>query len=54
MMDIMVDPQTSGGLLIALPEERAKELLKKLNEVTPYARIIGQLTAKKEKSLIVY
>ena len=54
MMDIMVDPQTSGGLLIALPEDRAKELLKKLEEVTPYARIIGQLTAKKEKSLIVY
>ena len=54
MMDIMVDPQTSGGLLIALPEERAKELLKKLEEITPYARIIGQLTAKKEKSLIVY
>lgn len=54
MMDILVDPQTSGGLLIALPEAKAKELLKQLECVTPYAKIIGQLSSKKEKSLIVY
>ena len=54
MMDILVDPETSGGLLIALPESRAKELLKRLEEVTPYARIVGQFTSKKEKSLIVF
>lgn len=54
MTDILVDPETSGGLLIALPENKAKELLKRLEEVTPYARIIGQMSAQKEKSLIIY
>lgn len=54
MTDILVDPETSGGLLIALPENKAKELLKRLEEVTPYARIIGQMSAKKERSLIIY
>ena len=30
--DVLFDPQTSGGLLIALPEEKALKLVKRLNE----------------------
>lgn len=32
LQDILFDPQTSGGLLIAVPEEKAREMLGKLRE----------------------
>lgn len=44
MEDILYDPQTSGGLLIALPEEKAgllSEELKRVNR-TPYA-VVGRV-----------
>lgn len=42
--DILYDPQTSGGLLIALPESKAGLLLEELRQVnhTPYA-IVGRV-----------
>lgn len=48
---IMVcDPQTSGGLLIAAPPEKAEELVKRINEKQPpWARIIGQVLEKAEE-----
>ena len=39
----MFDPQTSGGLLISVPEKTGIELVKRLNEKCPAARIIGQV-----------
>lgn len=46
MLDIVCDPQTSGGLLIAVSEDKARELLSRLEAVTPYARIVGCLRKK--------
>ncbi len=45
--DIMHDPQTSGGLLIAVPEENSQELLSLLAESneTPFA-VIGAVREK--------
>lgn len=45
--DILYDPQTSGGLLIALPEYKAKVLLEELRKtmLTPYA-IVGRTKKK--------
>ncbi len=54
LKDLLLDPQTSGGLLISLPEKDAKEFLKRMEEHTPYAGIIGQVTEKKEKPLLIY
>lgn len=51
--DILFDPQTSGGLLIALPERNAKELLNRLEEYTSWARIVGQVLPRGEKSVVV-
>ncbi len=43
LTDILFDPQTSGGLLIAVPEAQAEELLSNLKEEIPAAAIIGQV-----------
>lgn len=43
---VLCDPQTSGGLLIAVPPERAAELVDSLKVAgTPAAAIIGEITA---------
>ena len=52
MQDVLLDPQTSGGLLLSMPEKDAKEFLKRMEEHTPYAAIIGQVTEPQEKPVI--
>ncbi len=52
-MDIMFDPQTSGGLLISLPEEKVDELLKELEGLDTKYAVIGKVTEKQDKYLIV-
>ncbi len=44
MQDILYDPQTSGGLLFALPHEVAEDCLSHLKTVIPQAAIIGYVT----------
>lgn len=46
--DILYDPQTSGGLLFALPEKDAADCLKELCEEGIQAKIIGEVTSKRE------
>ena len=41
---ILVDAQTSGGLLISVREERADELMELLEAASPVAAIIGRVT----------
>lgn len=48
LQDIFYDPQTSGGLLIALPQNSAQELLKELQDRIPSAAIIGYATEKQD------
>lgn len=43
MRDILHDPQTSGGLLISVPERKAMELMPQLEQVCPHARVVGQV-----------
>ena len=51
--DLIYDPQTSGGLLIAVSEEEAPELLKRLNILELPSAMIGKVTEKQEKFLIL-
>ena len=53
LVDLAADPQTSGGLLAALPKSAALELLPRLQEVAPQTRIIGRVEEKGEKRLIL-
>ncbi len=52
MQDILYDPQTSGGLLMAVPEREADRLLNELKSSIPCAEIVGYVT-KKEASYLV-
>lgn len=51
--DLLFDPQTSGGLLIALPEKNAEVFLRRLKESVPVAEIVGYADVYKEYPLFV-
>ncbi|GIM28399.1 selenide, water dikinase [Clostridium polyendosporum] len=53
MHDVLLDPQTSGGLLLSMPEKDANEYLSRMECYTPWTRIIGEVTDKKDSSIII-
>ena len=53
MEDILYDPQTSGGLLFALPKEEADACLSQLKQTIPNAAIIGYVTEKEDSYIIL-
>lgn len=54
ILDVLYDPQTSGGLLISVPQERASELIDELRNCRALCYdIIGRAVEKKEKYVIV-
>lgn len=48
IQELLFDPQTSGGLLISVPEAYASALLKEIHQDDPSAAIIGQVTQKQQ------
>lgn len=50
---ILFDPQTSGGLLIAIPREKSARFLKELIRVCPHAAIVGRVTERRDTPLVV-
>ena len=46
MQDILYDPQTSGGLLISVPEKEGMKLFDELQTQIPSAGVIGYVTEK--------
>ena len=52
-MDILYDPQTSGGLMIAVSEKDAVALEKELKDNLPCGQIIGYVTAKEDTAIVV-
>jgi selenide,water dikinase len=54
LLDVLFDPQTSGGLLIALPEPQATVLLKKLRTAgIPEAVAVGEVVASPTGKIII-
>ena len=43
MADLVADPQSSGGLLIALPGDKAEALLADLLPVCPFSAMVGEI-----------
>ena len=53
LQDILYDPQTSGGLLLALPAGEADACLAELQEAIPHAAKIGYVTQQEASSIIL-
>ena len=53
--NLLPDPQTNGGLLIAVPEKMQEQFEKILieNDLSSFAQPIGQVVAQKEKRILV-
>lgn len=50
-LDLAADPQTSGGLLVALPREDAELLLRELQTFAPWSAIVGEASELRATAL---
>ena len=53
MQDILYDPQTSGGLLAAVPAAEAADCLAALQEKIPDAAVVGTAEAKGDHAILL-
>ena len=53
LVKLLFDPQTAGGLLLSISEEKANELLAELQTNYPRAEIIGRAMERGEKAIVV-
>ena len=54
ILDILFDPQTSGGLLIALPEDEADKLVNRLKEKgIEDAAVVGEFTEESKGKIVI-
>ena len=53
LVRLLFDPQTAGGMLIAIAADRAEALLTTLREHYPRAQIIGRVSPRDSRSLVV-
>ncbi len=51
LLDLAADPQTSGGLLVALPRGDAERLLDELRTFAPWSAIVGEVTEPRATAL---
>jgi selenide,water dikinase len=53
LVKLLFDPQTAGGMLIAIQENKAEALLATLQKNYPQARLIGRVLPASPRSIIV-
>ena len=53
MQEILLDPQTSGGLLFSVKKECVKEIMEEFESKNIKAHIVGSVADKKDKFIIV-
>ena len=53
LSSLLFDPQTAGGLLVSLPEERAAALVESLRETYPDASVIGRVRERGPRLIAV-
>ena len=53
LVKLLFDPQTAGGMLIAVGEAKADALLRALRDNYPHAQIIGRVSPRGSRSVVV-
>ena len=51
--EVLYDPQTSGGLLVSINKDDAKDALEELRKNKIDAKIVGQISKKYDKSIFI-
>lgn len=54
MEEILFDPQTSGGLLVAIAPQEADAVRKELQQIGLPAAIIGEIVQKEDREIVVF
>ena len=52
-LDLLCDPQTSGGLLAAVPAEEADKILRELKELSLSCAVIGEVIDREKHTLLI-
>ena len=53
MEELLLDPQTSGGLLVSVPRAVEEELVAELSKLDLPAAIVGEIVERKAKEIMV-
>jgi selenide,water dikinase len=53
LLQIVFDPQTAGGLLIAVPEAGADDLFAAIHNTNPAAAVVGRCVSRAEKPVVI-
>ena len=53
MEEILFDPQTSGGLLVAVGPEDVEDIMKELDNLSLPCGVIGEVVNEKQHKIIV-
>lgn len=53
LLDVFFDPQTSGGLLLAMPEKDAKEYLSRMQLHSDWTSIIGEVSEEQQTAILI-
>jgi len=53
LLSVLFDPQTAGGLLIAVPDAEAAHLLAEISSSYPEAAFVGRVETRRDRSLTV-
>ena len=53
MEEILFDPQTSGGLMFAVPSDQAESLLEELKKADLPAAIVGEIKVRENVAIKV-
>ena len=53
MEEVLFDPQTSGGLLLAVHPEDAKEMVERMKKANLPAAIVGEIIEKEDVEIYV-
>ena len=53
ILNVLFNPETSGGLLISIPKDEVNEVLNKLKNIPTKFSVIGEVIEKQEKYLMI-
>jgi selenide,water dikinase len=54
MQEILLDPQTSGGLLLSVDASDASALMRELDDMEVKSCVVGEVQTRKDKNIIIY